>query len=205
MRYLTLFLIAIAIGGCGPAPPEGMELAALDPSGIVLPDEYLVKEQFGDNRHPAKAMWSLDIVAQPTTNTCGEEVMWAWSDGPSSPAVLGDPAIRLFVCDAGTVAGAQDNLAAVAIEQTVVPQLEGIYRPVQAPINHLSLAAESAQLACVWGELVRCRAWAYAAAYGRYVVNAHFVMAASDGGLSGADFEELVVAIDQWIAASVTD
>lgn len=205
VALIALGILAVSvIGRLEPSQSSTMDIAALEPEALELPSEYQRFDEATQTFKTVALSWSLNASGESTESTCGSEAMWLWSQTPNEgSSQVGDPTVRLFVCTAASPVDAANFLSATPIEDTVVPRLDGIFEANSISIGDLGLQADDAAVACVWGMPDDCRAWAYAARYDRYVVNASFVLAGAGGGIDEEAFKRLVKSIDEFLRQSL--
>ena len=78
------------------------------------------------------------------------------------------------------------------VSRTQIIPHDTVYEAHPVSTRELRLAADEAEVACVWGIPDAYRAWAYLARYGRYIVNAHFITIGHGGAISEQAFGRLV-------------
>jgi hypothetical protein len=207
-RHVVLgLLMGMVIGGCGLASVPGDDsthLGSLEPQ-LALPNQFLVYDPVTENLQQTDARWSMVAAGAPSANTCGDEAMWVWRHDARPPDTDGDPTIRLYICATNSAGSAMDSVSTTSIEDTVVPQLDDIYQATLVPLDDVGLSVRPATLACVWGTPAECRAWAFAAAYDRFVVNASFVFAAKGGTLDQEEFVAFITDLDAWIGRQLLE
>jgi hypothetical protein len=185
------------LAGCNAGRSPDIEITDISPGDLELPATFDRWDDAEATFTDTQLAWELAISAEPTTNNCpiqGEAVVWGWAHAPDESG-FGDPATRLYLCDVATAATAKSAFEATPLESTLPDIDMSGFRPV--PVETLGLMADEAKMACVRdaGDQ-ECRAWAFLAVYGRFMVTATVEYSGGKGDLSDESFSALVASID---------
>lgn len=204
-RRLWLWVsVLVAVTACTSSPPRAIALDDADADGLPLPAEYEKSDEASSAIETVSLNWSRVETGAATENNCppgGDGLVWQWTDRPTATGV-GDPDVRLYLCDVGNTDDASDVFAATPLERTVLVLTS---TPDAVVTEGLGLAADESKMACVrrTTDLQECSAWSYLGRYGTHLVTLTYESTVTRSNLNQDEFTRLAVAVDALVVAAL--
>lgn len=197
-------LAMLVLNGCVAGTTSStVDPTTLDVSDVALPSEFRRYNEATAAFEIRPQNWTAVATAAPQDSACGDGFLWAWQAVRAGESI-GDPDIRFYLCTEATAEDARRMVGSLALEEAVVPHL-GVYDTSSVNAVRPMAHADESRLACMWGVADECRAWAFAANFGRHVVYGQWMSAAVHGALDQTAFEGFMISIDQAIGNAIVE
>lgn len=196
----------LAVTACSAIAPSAIALDEIDADRLPLPPAYEKSDDASSVIETIPLEWSRVESGAATENNCppgGDGVVWQWTDDPTDTGV-GDPDVRLYLCDVGEPDSAREIFGATPLERTVLVLTS---TPDVIDTDELGLAADESKMACVrrTTDLAECSAWSYLGRYGPHLVTLTYESTVTRSNLGEDMFTQLAVAVDALVVDALED
>lgn len=193
--------VFLAITACSAVAPSALALDEIDADRLPLPPAYDRSDEGSSVIETVPLEWSRVESGASTDNNCpqdGDGVVWQWTNDPTDTGV-GDPDVRLYLCDVGEADVAREVFHATPLERTVLVLTS---TPLAVSTEAVGLNADESKMACVrrTTDLHECSAWSYIGRYGPHLVTLTYESSVTRSNLSEDVFTQLAAAVDALVA-----